>query len=738
VEKPAGKDLEHWNARMKPVAHSAWRLTLIVCVAASCVWEVHAAANKAILFPAIEPEKAGMDRAKLEEAKRYALTGGGSGCILRGGRLVMKWGDQKRKYDIYSSTKSISVTALGLAIMDGKVKLHDKARRHLPSVGTPPESNAQTGWLDELTLWHLATQTGGFEKTRGWCQQLHRPGTAWMYSDGGPNWLADCLTTAYGRDLLEVMNERVFEPLAISVGETSRGGEHDLHWGFNDLDRPRQIQGLNRRPFGAGIHCNVEAMAKLGSLYLQRGRWRGKQILPETFVSLATGQAEGIDQLPVKDDLPWSAGASRHYGLLWWNNHDGTIQGVPRDAFWSWGMKESFIVVIPSLDIVAVRAGDYWAPGNDARRKDVYNNVVKPFLRPVCESVARRGPYSQSACIPRVTFSDLILDKHLRGPAYASGDQWAGTWADDGHLYMGWGDGTGFGYRGGWNDPATAFIGLARIEGMPPDHRGMNVWGGFQPESRAGAHYAHQQPRSMDLKPADGLIFINGTLYWYAERKSDGRIDCQLLTSTDHGRNWRDHGRFFQENGRFAFTGIIQCGQNYSAAPDHLGPYLHLFDGGTKAENQPHFQRKDMLLARIPLTNLLNRGAVEFLHVVFESAEQERRAQHKQGVGDNRPGDRRLHKHILAGPQGGECDDQFRQVSQGGVEQAADGITGFGRHRFGGMTQQRSQGHDGQDGQPEEQGVRLGIEVRGLRGPQAPRPATIGASCDGFRSEVVS
>jgi CubicO group peptidase (beta-lactamase class C family) len=99
----------------------------------------------------------------------------------------MVWGDQKQKYDIYSSTKSISITALGLAIMDGKVNLHDKAKKHLPSVGTPPESNAQGGWLDELTLWHLATQTGGFEKTRGWCRQAHRPGTTWMYSDGGPN-----------------------------------------------------------------------------------------------------------------------------------------------------------------------------------------------------------------------------------------------------------------------------------------------------------------------------------------------------------------------------------------------------------------------------------------------------------------------------------------------------------------------------------------------------------------------
>jgi len=248
-----------------------------------------------------------MDQAKLEEAKKYALKGSGSGCIIRGGKLVLAWGDQKQKYDIFSSTKSISVTALGLAIMDGKVNLHDKAKKRLPSVGTPPESNAKTSWLDELTLWHLAIQTGGFEKTRGWCRQTNRPGTTWMYSDGGPNWLADCLTVAYGRDLLDVMNERVFEPLGISVGNTPRGGEHDLHWGFNNLDRPRQVSGLHRRPFGAGIHCNVQAMAKIGYLYLRRGRWHNEQIIPADFASLATSQAEGIDELPVQDGLLWQA-----------------------------------------------------------------------------------------------------------------------------------------------------------------------------------------------------------------------------------------------------------------------------------------------------------------------------------------------------------------------------------------------------------------------------------------------
>lgn len=60
----------------------------------------------------------------------------------------MAWGDQKQRYDLYSSTKSIGITALGLAIADGKVGLHDRAQQHLPAVGIPPKGNTQSGWLN--------------------------------------------------------------------------------------------------------------------------------------------------------------------------------------------------------------------------------------------------------------------------------------------------------------------------------------------------------------------------------------------------------------------------------------------------------------------------------------------------------------------------------------------------------------------------------------------------------------
>ena len=96
-------------------------------------------------WPRVAPAEAGMDEASLAEARDYALSGDGAGCVLRGGRMVMEWGDGRQLFDLKSSTKAIGVTALGLALMDGRAGLDDPAAKHHPSFGVPSEENARDG-----------------------------------------------------------------------------------------------------------------------------------------------------------------------------------------------------------------------------------------------------------------------------------------------------------------------------------------------------------------------------------------------------------------------------------------------------------------------------------------------------------------------------------------------------------------------------------------------------------------
>ncbi|MCH7729417.1 MAG: serine hydrolase, partial [Planctomycetes bacterium] len=339
-----------------------------------------------------KPADVGMDEAQLRRARDYALTSGGSGFITRRGKLVMQWGDPSRRYDLKSTTKSIGVTALGLATADKKIRLEDRVVDLHPTFAIPPNSNKKTGWIEKITIQHLATQTAGFEKRGGYAKLIFEPGTKWSYSDGGPNWLAECVTLAYRRDVDELMFERVFTPLGID--------RKDLTWRRNSY-RDAKIDGVMRREFGSGIHANVDAMARIGYLYLRKGKWNGKQIIPSEFVRAASRPVKPVVGLPEVDPKRYG-NASDHYGLLWWNNADGTLKNVPRDAYWSWGLYESLIVVIPSLDIVVARAGKSWQ-----RKWDGHYDVLKPFFEPIVNSVredtsSRHGAPSSAADPRRV------------------------------------------------------------------------------------------------------------------------------------------------------------------------------------------------------------------------------------------------------------------------------------------------------------------------------------------------
>ncbi len=321
------------------------------------------------------PADLGLDASKLESARDYALTGGGSGMIVRRGYAVLRWGDQARRYDLKSTTKSLGATLLGVAILDGKIKLDDPAVKYHPGLAIPPDDNQASGWIEKITIRHLATQTAGFQKPGGYTKLEFEPGTQWRYSDGGPNWLAECLTLAYRRDCQELMFERVCTPLAIS--------REDFVWRKNSY-RQAEIDGIARREYGSGVSANVDALARIGLLYLRKGEWNGRRILPAEFVAEAGTLAKSIEGLPVATGDP-HPDATKHYGLLWWNNADGALPGVPRDAFWSWGLYDSLIVVIPSQDLVVARAGRSWKREEGAGHYD----VLKPFLGPIAAAAIK-------------------------------------------------------------------------------------------------------------------------------------------------------------------------------------------------------------------------------------------------------------------------------------------------------------------------------------------------------------
>ncbi|HEX8912942.1 MAG TPA: serine hydrolase [Humisphaera sp.] len=539
-------------------------------------------------WPEVAPADLGLDAGRLAKARDYALTGEGSGIVVHRGRLVAAWGDRRQRYDIKSSTKSFGAIALGLAVADGKAKLDDPAVRFQPELGVPPEENRQTGWIDRITLFHLATQTAGFEKPGGYGKLLFAPGTKWRYSDAGPNWLAECLTLVYRRDLNDLMFERVFTPIGI--------GKADLAWRANAY-RPKTIAGdIPRREFGAGISANVEAMSRVGYLMLRDGRWKDRQILPADFVHQCGRPQPAVANLAV-DDADEHKGASAHYCLLWWNNGDGALAGVPRDAYWSWGLYDSLIVVVPSKDLVVARAGKSWAREKGA---DPYA-VLAPFLTPICEAVpGGGGPTTAPASPPatRAAAADLPPPSPvIRGVTWdaeetvvrlaVGSDNWPMTWADDGHQYTAFGDGWGFQREAG---ERKLSVGVARVEGSPPDVKGVDI---PSPTIEATGD------EGRGLK-ASGILCADGVLYLWLRNAGNS----QLAWSADKGRTWERAA--WKLTTSFGCPTFLNAGRNYAGAPDGYA-YVYSFDS-----DDAYTPADRMVLARVPTKRLKEREAYEF------------------------------------------------------------------------------------------------------------------------------
>ncbi len=328
----------------------------------------------------------GMDDALLEQARVYAETGGGSGVIVRYGRVVKAWGAIDTRLAVQSTTKSIGGIALGLAMDDGAIALTDLAVDKMQGFGIPPDTNADTGWLNQITVQQLATHTAGFEKNGGYSDLIDEPGTVWRYSDGGLNWLADVLTTVFARDLEELLVERVWNVLGVIEGD-------DVEWRTNASHDPTNAGGIAQRELASGMTINSQTMARVGLLFLRNGSWAGTPVVSKTFVDLVRTPTAEIADLPIMEDIPGDfPGATTSYGMLWWTNATGALPNVPTDAYWAWGQGDSLIVVIPSLDIVAARVGDILpaVPAVRAWGESDWNGdyaVLAPFLDPIVQSV---------------------------------------------------------------------------------------------------------------------------------------------------------------------------------------------------------------------------------------------------------------------------------------------------------------------------------------------------------------
>ena len=284
--------------------------------------------------------------------------------------------------------------------------------------------------------------------------------------------------------------------------------------------------------------------------------------------------------LPVRkpDSYP---SASQHYGLLWWNNGDGSLKGVPRDAYWSWGLYDSHIIVVPSLDLVVARAGK----SIDESRGAIPERL-QPFLAPIVAAVDPvraqiRPPYPPSKAIRGIEWAPLDTIRRIGSDC----DNFPSTWADDGDIYTAHGDCRGFlPLR-----PEKLGLGFAKIAGGPEDFTAVNI-----PANADNTGMGAQG------KKASGMLMVNGVLYAWLRNAGNS----QLAWSTDRAATWAEADWKFTTS--FGHPTFLNFGRNYAGARDNY-VYIYSPDGPSAYE-----QAAGLVMARVPKDHIRDRAAYEF------------------------------------------------------------------------------------------------------------------------------
>lgn len=304
------------------------------------------------------PESQGVDPVRLEEAVAYMQsTFRGEAAeqlvIVRNGYMIWKGPGAEVYHNIWSATKNFTSTVLGLLTGEGKCSLDDPAYKHFPALERFPT-------YKRIQLRHLASMSSGYqgevrEKSgdQPWGQPrfylnpaepLFEPGAQVQYHDHQV-FLLGAILTRLAREPEKAVFQR---GVADVIGMTK------WDWGVSGEIDGIALNNAAGTPNTPGIQTTASELARFGLLYLNGGKWKGRQVLPASFVEQA-----GRNQVA-------NTGASRflhgRYGFYWWTNDprpDGRRPwpSAPPRTYTSNGNGANFCMVIPEWNMVVVRMG---------------------------------------------------------------------------------------------------------------------------------------------------------------------------------------------------------------------------------------------------------------------------------------------------------------------------------------------------------------------------------------------
>ncbi|MBF4462916.1 MULTISPECIES: serine hydrolase domain-containing protein [unclassified Rathayibacter] len=325
----------------------------------------------------------------VEAAPRLELHGL---VVVHGGEVLAEgwWAPYTadRLHLLYSVSKSVTSTAVGLAVGEGLVDLDATVLSFFPELDaevTDPRSRSirvrhvlamASGHTAETV--DLAEELDPVDLVRGFLllPPQEEPGSVFAYNQPCTFVAGAIVQRVSGQSLTEYLRPRLLDPLGIG----------EVAW----------LRDASGRELGySGLHATTEAAAVLGQLYLQEGRWGDRQLLPAGWVAEASHA-----HVPTQEEggPDWQRG----YGFQFW---------VSQHGFRADGAYGQFSLIVPEHDLVVALTGQT----NDAQTllSLVWEHLVPAVGRgSTAEADARLAERLAALALPALSGAEPVLGEY--------------------------------------------------------------------------------------------------------------------------------------------------------------------------------------------------------------------------------------------------------------------------------------------------------------------------------------
>lgn len=200
--------------------------------------------------------------------------------IFQNGKIIQKYEREPEKaYPVYSATKTITATAAGLAVDEGRFSVDASVYDYLKDEMPVFLSSEQTEKWKRITIKRLLTMSvPGFPfrpQGENWlefslsCPLENADTPGFAYSNIPAYLVGAALEKAVGQHLISYLQPRLFDPLGMGI--------------------PVYANCPSGHFYGAsGMELTVHGLSKIGQLYLQNGTYGGHMVLSSSWVREAT------------------------------------------------------------------------------------------------------------------------------------------------------------------------------------------------------------------------------------------------------------------------------------------------------------------------------------------------------------------------------------------------------------------------------------------------------------------